>query len=42
MPSMRATGALAPIAGSPFATASGPVEVNIDPAGKFLYAVNQT
>jgi 6-phosphogluconolactonase (cycloisomerase 2 family) len=35
-------GALAPIAGSPFATANGPVAVNIDPAGRFVYVVNQT
>lgn len=34
------TGALTPVAGSPFPAGSGPLGVAVDPAGKFLYAAN--
>lgn len=36
------TGALAPIAGSPFAVGNQPSAVAIDPAGKFLFVTNMT
>lgn len=35
-----ATGALAPIPGSPFAAGQGPQQVSVHPSGKFLYASN--
>ena len=35
-----ATGALTPIAGSPFTTGTGPLYVTVDPTGKFVYVTN--
>jgi 6-phosphogluconolactonase len=35
------SGAVKMIAGSPFATDSGPIGISIDPAGRFAYVVNQ-
>ncbi|MDQ2901594.1 MAG: beta-propeller fold lactonase family protein, partial [Acidobacteriota bacterium] len=37
-----ATGALTPVAGSPFAAGSGPVYVAVDPTGKFVYVTNSS
>ena len=37
-----ATGALAPIGGSPFSTGAPPVEATVDPTGRFLYTANNT
>jgi DNA-binding beta-propeller fold protein YncE/uncharacterized membrane protein len=34
------TGALTPIAGSPFPTGKGPLNVAVDPSGKYLYTAN--
>ena len=34
------TGALTPIAGSPFATGTDPANVAVDPSGKFAYVAN--
>ena len=36
-----ASGALTPVAGSPFAAGSRPAEVAVDPSGKFVYVANQ-
>jgi 6-phosphogluconolactonase (cycloisomerase 2 family) len=36
-----ATGALTPIAGSPFAAGAGPFSVAVDPTGRFVYVANQ-
>jgi DNA-binding beta-propeller fold protein YncE len=38
----RGTGALTPVAGSPFPAGSFPVSVAVDPSGKFAYAANET
>jgi 6-phosphogluconolactonase (cycloisomerase 2 family) len=35
-----ATGALTPVAGSPFTAGSVPIEVAVDPTGKFAYVSN--
>src|ERR1035438_10835121 len=35
-----ATGALAPLAGSPFPTGSNPISVKATPSGKFVYVTN--
>jgi 6-phosphogluconolactonase len=37
-----ATGALAPIAGSPFAAGNLPVAIAVDPTGSYAYVVNKT
>src|SRR6266699_4986708 len=37
-----ATGALGPVAGSPFAAGGDPNSVAVDPSGKFAYVVNST
>jgi 6-phosphogluconolactonase len=36
----KATGALTPIAGSPFASGFNPLSVAVDPTGKFAYVAN--
>ncbi len=36
------TGALSPVAGSPFAAGTGPVSVAVDPSGKFAYVANES
>ena len=36
------TGALTPVAGSPFATSMSPFSVTTDPSGKFLYVASET
>ena len=35
------TGALSPIAGSPFAAGDGPVSIAVDPTGRFAYVANE-
>src|SRR5437660_1243041 len=37
-----ATGALTPVAGSPFAAGPTPVSVTVDPTGKFAYTANHS
>ncbi len=37
-----ATGALTPVAGSPFSAGSGPIELAVEPTGRFLYVANIT
>src|SRR5437660_1761004 len=39
--SIGANGALIPVPGSPFAGASGPSSVAVDPTGKFAYVANE-
>ncbi len=34
------SGALKPVAGSPFAAGSGPISIAVDPTGKFAYVAN--
>jgi 6-phosphogluconolactonase (cycloisomerase 2 family) len=42
VPSGANIGALTPISGSPFSTASGPFGIAVEPSGQFAYVVNQS